>query len=244
MRARFVLRKRMRRLDDRVCTEPSWPGLTRPSRSYGTAAVHDRHRRVKPGDDEGWGSRIGKCSAGQIANVALVAAVLTAPSLAQAQEPSQEPRATRDQIIESLKAKQLTRCPQLDPKYGCAVPPAERIDVEVRFAFGSAALDRAAAAKLTALGTELGKPERKGARLVVAGHTDARGGDEFNQRLSERRAAAVKHVLVERFGMPGETVVAVGHGKAEPKNAADPFAAENRRAAISAAAAPNAAEPR
>jgi outer membrane protein OmpA-like peptidoglycan-associated protein len=118
-----------------------------------------------------------------------------------------------------------------------------RIDVEVRFAFGSAALDHTAAAKLTVLGTELGKPERKGARLVVDGHTDARGGDEFNQRLSERRAAAVKHLLVERFGMPDETVVAVGHGKVKLKNATDPFAAENRRVAISAAAAPDAAEP-
>jgi outer membrane protein OmpA-like peptidoglycan-associated protein len=98
------------------------------------------------------------------------------------------------------------------------------------------ALGRAATAQLTALGAELAKPERKGTRLVVAGHTDARGGDEFNERLSKRRAEAVKHVLVEKFGMPDETVVAVGHGKAEPKNAADPFAAENRRVEVSAAA--------
>jgi flagellar motor protein MotB len=35
--------------------------------------------------------------------------------------------------------------------------------------------------------------------------------------------------------MPDETVVAVGHGKAEPKNTADPYAAENRRVEISAA---------
>jgi outer membrane protein OmpA-like peptidoglycan-associated protein len=185
-----------------------------------------------------------KYSSGRIGRTALLVGMLTAPNLAQAQEPSQAQQPTREQIIESLKAKQLTRCPQFDPKYGCAVPPAERIDVEVRFAFGSAALDRAAAAKLAALGTELGKTERKGTRLVVNGHTDARGGDEFNQRLSERRAAAVKHVLVERFGMPDETVVAVGHGKAELKNAADPFAAENRRVGISAAAAPNTTGPR
>jgi outer membrane protein OmpA-like peptidoglycan-associated protein len=187
---------------------------------------------------------LGKCSSARIAGAALLASFLTVTTFAQAQAQSQQQPPTREQVIESLKTKQLTRCPQFDPKYGCGIPPAERIDVEVRFAFGSAALDRAAAAKLTALGTELGKPERKGARLVVAGHTDARGGYEFNQRLSERRAAAVKHVLVERFGMPNETVVAVGHGKAELKNAADPFAAENRRVAISAAATPNAAEPR
>jgi outer membrane protein OmpA-like peptidoglycan-associated protein len=176
--------------------------------------------------------------------VALVAVALTAAHLAQAQEQPQTQQPTREQAIESLRAKQLTRCPQLDSKYGCSVGPAERIDVEVRFAFGSAALDRAASAQLTALGAEFGKPERKGARLVVAGHTDAHGSDAFNRRLSERRAAAVKHVLVEKFGLPDETVVAIGHGNAEPKNAADPFAAENRRVEISAAAAPTVAEPR
>jgi outer membrane protein OmpA-like peptidoglycan-associated protein len=200
---------------------------------------HYRDRRVKPGDDEGWGCLIRKCSGGRIACVTLLIVFLAAANFAQAQE-----QPTREQVIESLKAKQLTRCPQFDPKYGCALPPAERIDVEVRFAFGSAALDRTAAAKLAALGTELAKPERKGTRLVVAGHADARGGDEFNQRLSERRAAVVKHVLVEKFGMPDETVVAVGHGKTELKNAADPFAAENRRVEISPAAAPNTAGPR
>jgi outer membrane protein OmpA-like peptidoglycan-associated protein len=183
-----------------------------------------------------------------IARVAVLAATLTAANLAQAQDQSQEQQPTREQVIESLRAKQLVRCPQFDPKYGCLGNPAERIGVEVRFAFGSAALGHAATAQLTALGAELTKPERKGTRLVVAGHTDARGGVEFNQRLSERRAAAVKHVLVERFGMPDETVVAVGHGKVELKNATDPYAAENRRVEISAAPdnglRPNAAGPR
>jgi outer membrane protein OmpA-like peptidoglycan-associated protein len=241
----FVLRERMLRLHNRVCKESSWPGLSRPPRSCGTALHRYRGRRDKPGDDGGgWVDAIRKRASAGTAGVALIAAALTATTLAQAQAQSQEQQPTREQAIESLRAKQLTRCPQLDPKYGCSVAPTGRIDVEVRFAFGSAALDRTAAAKLTALGTELGKPERKGARLVVDGHTDARGGDEFNQRLSERRAAAVKHVLVEKLGMPDETVVAVGHGKAELKNAADPFAAENRRVAISAAAAPNAAGPR
>jgi outer membrane protein OmpA-like peptidoglycan-associated protein len=172
---------------------------------------------------------------------AILTAALTTASVARAQEQAQQP--TREQVIESLKAKQLTRCPQFDPKYGCSVGPAARIDVEVRFAFASSALDRAARAQLTALGAELGRAERKGTRLVVHGHTDARGGDDFNQRLSERRATAVKHVLVATFGLPDETVAAVGHGKGELKNTADPFAAENRRVEISAAGPDTIAEP-
>jgi outer membrane protein OmpA-like peptidoglycan-associated protein len=233
---------------DRGCKESSWPGLSRPPRSYGTAVHRYRGRRDKPGDEEEWVHFVRQCLRGQIAGAALFAAFLTATTLAQAQQPSQEQpqdeQPTRAQAIESLRAKQLTRCPQLDPKYGCSIETAERIDVELRFALGSAALARAASAQLTALGAELGKPVHKGARLVVAGHTDARGSDVFNQRLSERRAAAVKHVLVEKFGLPDETVVAIGHGKAEPKNAADPYASENRRVEISAAAARTITEPR
>jgi outer membrane protein OmpA-like peptidoglycan-associated protein len=231
-------------LHDLVCKELSWPGLTRPSRSCGTAVPSYRDRRVKPGDDKRWVRVISKCSSMRIAGAALLVAMLAAVNLAQAQEPSQDQQPTREQVIESLKAKQLTRCPQLDAKYGCSVAAAARIDVDIRFALGSAALDRAATAQLTALGAELAKPEHKGTRLVVAGHTDARGSDQDNQRLSERRAKTVKQVLVEKFGLPDETVVAVGHGKAGPKNAADPYAAENRRVEISAAQVDTIAEPR
>jgi outer membrane protein OmpA-like peptidoglycan-associated protein len=226
---------------DRVCKQSSWPGLTRPSRLCGTAVPNYRDRRVKPGDDGGRVHRFRQCPRGHIVGAAMLTAVLTTAAVTYAQEPAQQP--TRELVIESLKAKQLTRCPQLDPKYGCSVEPAARIDVEVHFALGSAALDRTARARLTALGAELGRAERKGARLVVHGHTDARGGDDFNQRLSERRAAAVKHVLVATFGLPDETIVAVGQGKAKPKNAADPYAAENRRVEISAAGPDTIAEP-
>jgi outer membrane protein OmpA-like peptidoglycan-associated protein len=203
-----------------------------------------RDRRVKPGDDGGWVHAVPKCLSGRIAGAAALVAMLTSTNVGQAQERPQDQQPTREQVIESLRAKQLTRCPQFDPKYGCALAPAGQIDVEVLFAFGLAALGRAAAAQLATLGAELGKPERKGTRLVVDGHTDARGGDAFNQRLSERRAAAVKHVLVEKFAMPDETVVAIGHGKVKLKNTGNPYAAENRRVAISAAASPNTRGPR
>jgi outer membrane protein OmpA-like peptidoglycan-associated protein len=139
---------------------------------------------------------------------------------------------TREQIIESLRAKQLTRCPRFDPKAGCGVAPAGGIDVEIHFRPASAGLGAAAVSQLETLGVSLREPERKGAALLVVGHTDARGSEEYNQRLSERRAEAVKRFLVARFKLPGDTVMAVGHGKTQPKNAADPFAGENRRVQI------------
>jgi outer membrane protein OmpA-like peptidoglycan-associated protein len=144
---------------------------------------------------------------------------------------AQEP--TREEIIESIRAKQLTRCPRFDAKAGCGVAqPAGNIDVEIHFGRGSAMLGAAAVSQLQALGADLGKPERKGAGLLVAGYTDARGSDAYNQRLSERRAGAVKRFLVMRLKVPGDTVIAVGHGKAEPKSAADPYASVNRRVQV------------
>jgi outer membrane protein OmpA-like peptidoglycan-associated protein len=144
---------------------------------------------------------------------------------------AQEP--TKEEIIESIRAKQLTRCPRFDPKAGCGTAqPAEGIDVEIHFGRGSAMLGTAAVSQLRALGADLGKPEHKGAGLLVAGYTDASGGDAYNQRLSERRAGAVKRFLVTRFNVPDDTVIAVGHGKAQPKNAADPYDGENRRVQV------------
>jgi outer membrane protein OmpA-like peptidoglycan-associated protein len=143
---------------------------------------------------------------------------------------AQEP--TREEIIKSIRAKQLTRCPRFSAK-GCdTAQPAEGIDVEIHFGRGSAMLGATAISQLQALGADLGKPELKGAALLVAGYTDASGGDAYNQRLSERRASAVKRFLVTRFKMPDDTVVAVGHGKTQPKNAADPYAGENRRVQV------------
>jgi outer membrane protein OmpA-like peptidoglycan-associated protein len=157
--------------------------------------------------------------------VVAIAVLMAGAGFAQAQQP------TREEIIESLRARQNTRCPHFDAKVGCVVP-ADVSAVEIHFGFDSAGLDAAAVSRLAALGATLGKREHDGVTLVVAGHTDARGGDAYNQRLSERRANAVKRFLVARFKLREDAVNTVGHGKAQPKNATDPFAAENRRVEI------------
>jgi OOP family OmpA-OmpF porin len=53
------------------------------------------------------------------------------------------------------------------------------------------------------------------ARLTITGHTDTIGSDEYNQRLSERRAEAVKQYLVSR-GVAAERLDVVGKGRSEP----------------------------
>src|SRR3569832_953925 len=59
--------------------------------------------------------------------------------------------------------------------------------------------------------------------------TGAVGGYEYNLRLSQRRAAAVKQYMVARHGIPAQTLEVVGMGKSQPLIPQNPYAAENRR---------------
>ena len=69
--------------------------------------------------------------------------------------------------------------------------------------------------------------------IVIVGHTDAVGSDQYNDALAKKRADRVKAMLVER-GIPEGDVVAIGRGKREllvptPDGVAEP---RNRRVEI------------
>ncbi len=55
----------------------------------------------------------------------------------------------------------------------------------------------------------------KATRIAVTGYTDLAGSAEYNQRLSERRAASVRAALV-KLGVPDDEIVTVGRGKNDP----------------------------
>ncbi|MYL27963.1 MULTISPECIES: OmpA family protein [Halomonadaceae] len=62
--------------------------------------------------------------------------------------------------------------------------------------------------------------------LVLEGHTDSVGNAEANRALSQRRAEAVKQVLVEEMGIAADRVSAEGYGESQP--VADNDTAEGR----------------
>jgi outer membrane protein OmpA-like peptidoglycan-associated protein len=74
------------------------------------------------------------------------------------------------------------------------------------------------------------QPDRE---ITVFGHTDAQGADDYNVRLSERRAQSVREYLVSR-GVDSAKIRAVGKGKAEPiaDNKSAEGRANNRRVEI------------
>ncbi len=66
---------------------------------------------------------------------------------------------------------------------------------------------------------------------IIEGHTSIVGSDTYNQILSQKRADAVKALLVSRYGAPAERITAIGYGESRPVNSANNAAAhrENRR---------------
>ncbi|MBR0830405.1 OmpA family protein [Bradyrhizobium manausense] len=107
-----------------------------------------------------------------------------------------------------------------------------KIDLEIQFDYNSADIAKTSVPSVQALGKALSDPALKGSTFVVAGHTDAIGGEEYNQGLSERRADTIKKYLVQNYGLNGTDLVTVGYGKTKLKdtaNGADPI---NRRVQV------------
>ena len=84
---------------------------------------------------------------------------------------------------------------------------------DVLFDIGKANLRPAAREALAKLsGIVLNYPQLK---LAVEGHTDNTGTEDFNMKLSEKRAASVRDYLVAQ-GLTGEAISATGLGEADP----------------------------
>jgi len=96
---------------------------------------------------------------------------------------------------------------------------------DVLFDTGKSTLRPGAREKLAKVsGVILGHP---GLKLQVEGHTDSVGGDEYNQRLSEQRAAAVRDYLVHE-NLPAASITVRGFGKTQPVVSNDTAAGRQR----------------
>lgn len=106
------------------------------------------------------------------------------------------------------------------------------LDFEVYFPFDSADLTPQSRMQLAALGQALSSRELASHSYLIAGHTDAVGQPAYNQRLSERRAAAVVQYLVEAFPIAPKRLISVGFGQSRLKEQSNPRAAINRRVEV------------
>ena len=106
------------------------------------------------------------------------------------------------------------------------------IDLYVNFAYDSAELTSDARITLDRLGYALRDERLKGFSFLIAGHTDAKGSVEYNQKLSERRAQAVKSYLITQFGIDSALLTARGFGKSQLLDPSRPEDGVNRRVQI------------
>lgn len=103
----------------------------------------------------------------------------------------------------------------------------------VNFDTGKSVLSARAKADLCA--TASAAEGTKNALMLVVGYTDSRGSDDFNQELSERRAARVINYLQQNCGWkPYRMLTPTGMAKADPlaDNSTPEGMAQNRRVAV------------
>ena len=102
------------------------------------------------------------------------------------------------------------------------------LSLPVSFAFDSADILPAAKPQLDAIaaGIRMLPAEQK---VVIEGHTDSVGAEEYNDELSQRRAQSVRRYLVATHGIEAARLEAVGFGKHQPLPGRSPLAGENRR---------------
>ncbi len=108
------------------------------------------------------------------------------------------------------------------------VTEASAVSVPVQFEFASAVLTPKAKEQLDVIAEGIRLTEGT-VKVVIEGHTDAKGSSSYNETLSYRRAAAVRTYLVGFKKLPVTLLSVEGKGSHKPLDKADPFSAVNRR---------------
>ncbi|WP_407186667.1 OmpA family protein [Bradyrhizobium centrosematis] len=143
------------------------------------------------------------------------------------------PNAAETKLIQSVRGRSTRSLSSTEREEIASVAKDKpNIDLEITFDYNSANISAKSMPSVQALGRALTSPDLKGSTFVVAGHTDAAGGEAYNQDLSERRADAIKRYLVDKYSISATDLVTVGYGKSKLKDPSQPLAEVNRRVQV------------
>ncbi len=101
--------------------------------------------------------------------------------------------------------------------------------IAVQFDFNSARIRPDSFRAVGLMADALYHPYLQGYRFMIVGHTDGKGDRQYNLKLSQQRAEAIRWALLNPFGIPASRIEAVGLGEEQFLNRQNPEAAENRR---------------
>ena len=101
--------------------------------------------------------------------------------------------------------------------------------IAIQFDFNSARIRPDSFRAVGLMADALYHPYLQGKRFLIIGHTDGKGSREYNLKLSQQRADAIRAALIDPFGISSTRIEAVGLGEEQLLNRANPEAAENRR---------------
>lgn len=116
----------------------------------------------------------------------------------------------------------------LEQKPTSNVREASALSIPVQFGFDSSDLTPQSRQQLNAIADGIKLTEGT-IRVVVEGHTDAKGRATYNDKLSLRRASAVRDYLVNERKLQAKLLLVEGQGSHKPLDKGDPYAARNRR---------------
>jgi outer membrane protein OmpA-like peptidoglycan-associated protein len=139
---------------------------------------------------------------------------------------------TTRELIESLKPEQPAEGMKFRGVRPVEATKPRAVSLMVQFEFGSAELTPDARKVLNNVGAALQSPDLSANGFVIEGHTDSVGSDDYNQRLSEARAKAVKEYLILNFHVDPSRLESVGKGEAQPLDRDHPDSGVNRRVQI------------
>ena len=104
-----------------------------------------------------------------------------------------------------------------------------QITIAIAFDLNSARISPASFKAVGLMADALNSPYLQNYRFIVIGNTDARGNREYNLKLSQERADAIRDALISPFGISAARLQAVGLGEEQLLDPAHPDAAKNRR---------------
>jgi outer membrane protein OmpA-like peptidoglycan-associated protein len=111
-----------------------------------------------------------------------------------------------------------------------SIKPYARLNIRVLFEFNSSELTAGGQEQLDVLGQYLA--EGNSSRIILEGHTDMAGAEDYNMMLSVERAKSAKNYLVSQFNLSPEIIEIHGYGFERLADVVDPFGSKNRRVRV------------